>query len=147
MRSLDDYINVAVIRNNFSSKREFCKALGLSPNATTTYKNGTLPSEVTMEKIAMLAGIDKETAILELGYWRTAGTAAQKTYASLLQKIGQVTAALLIMLGSLVAPQSAEAMNKSETLIYSHNTEYTLSHIWTLLLRWFLAPFNRPIIS
>ncbi|MBL4761689.1 MAG: hypothetical protein JKY93_03205 [Gammaproteobacteria bacterium] len=124
-RTLDDYINVAVIRNNFRSKREFCKSIGVSHNAINTYNNGTFPSDDTMLKIADLAGIDKEIALLELGIWKNSG-AAQKAYASILQKMARVTAAIAIMLGSLLAPQSADAGTnaKHSSLHIIHNIHY-----------------------
>lgn len=118
MRTLNDYIKVAVIRNNFRSKREFCKALGVSPNATTTYNNGTFPSDETMVKIAKLAGIDEATALLELAIWRTSG-AAQKTYASILQKISQVTVSVILFGIFSVSPVDAST-NKEH--LYVNNS-------------------------
>tara|TARA_B100001989_G_scaffold246915_2_gene218428 strand:- start:2834 stop:3220 length:387 start_codon:yes stop_codon:yes gene_type:complete len=120
-RTLEDYIKVAIIRNNFRSKREFCRSLGLSPNITTAYNNGTLPNDDTMIKIARLAGIDEETALLELAIWRNSGP-AQKAFASILQKL--TTACLLIaMVSALSSPAlAAEKCKEQAKILYIMET-------------------------
>lgn len=85
MRTLQTYIDTAIKRNNLSSMRRFCDAIGVSHNATTAYNNGSLPSDETMIKIADLAGIDRMQALADLNTWR-----APERYKSLYTKMGEI---------------------------------------------------------
>lgn len=81
-------------RSGAKSERALCGLLGLNSIAITSYRRGTLPTDETMEKLARIAGIDPQLALLDLNIWRTEGP-ARAAYQALLQKIK----AVVIILG------------------------------------------------
>lgn len=126
MRDIRFYIQTAKKKQGITSNRELCKLLGVSHNATNTYyNNGSLPADETMVKIAELAKIDTETALLDLAMWRTSG-AAQKAYANILQKITQVTAMIIALIGFTLAPTPSHASQNIDNVVKSIECECIL---------------------
>ena len=104
MRNIHWYIDKAIERNNFKSKRQFCNAIGVSSGATQGYKVGYLPTDETMIKISKLAGIDPYIALMDLNAWRSKDTPAENLY----KQLGQIVSHLCII-ASLVLMPSAPA--------------------------------------
>lgn len=93
-RDIFFYIAKAMERSGCKSERALCVLLGMAPNTITSYRRYTLPTDETMEKLARIAGIDPQLALLDLNIWRSDGP-ARAAYQALLQKIK----AVLIVLG------------------------------------------------
>lgn len=127
MNNLDDYISAAMKKNNFKSKRELCRTLGLSPNIITTYKNGSWPNDETMLKIADLADVNPAKAILDLNKWR-APDVAKSIYVQIENAIskGAQILGLALILSGLFAGNSF-AQNTSGTYDLMSKTDYILS--------------------
>ncbi len=90
MLTLEAYINRAIENNELQSDRHLGRVLSVSPSTVAIWRAGkSLPTDATMIKLADLADITREQALLELSYWR-AGTEAQTVYKSLLSKIAGV---------------------------------------------------------
>lgn len=103
MKTLNDYVEAAKTRTGFKSERKMCEALNLSSNTFNGYRKGKLPSDETMVKLAKMAHIDPETALLDLNIWRSAGTPAFSFY----QKIASRMAHLCIMIFGFTLISSA----------------------------------------
>ena len=72
MKSLNDYIEDAKLKNDITSNRKLSEILGMGPNAIFHYINkGVFPNDETMIKLAQLGGNDIEMALLDLNIWRT----------------------------------------------------------------------------
>ncbi len=106
--NLDWYLDRAKENMSFSSDRKLNLALGYSGNSIVYMrKKGVLPSPEKMVKISELAGIDPAVALMDFAIWNSDGK-AKKTYATILQKITQTTAIVVLFLTSIV-PYSANA--------------------------------------
>jgi hypothetical protein len=98
MRTIDIYCDQAITRNNFRSDRELSKALGFSGSDISNYRRKRVwPSDATMVKLAELAGIPADEALLELAVWRTHDTIAGEVYAKLLARITQAACLAFIV--------------------------------------------------
>lgn len=66
-----DYLRIAIRRQNLKNQNALAKELGISSASMANLKTGKkLPSEKTMLKIAELAGLPKEEALINLNTWR-----------------------------------------------------------------------------
>ncbi|GHU02559.1 hypothetical protein FACS1894186_7440 [Alphaproteobacteria bacterium] len=71
MHKINDYINQAMARNGFASKRQLSLSLGMAHNAVFYLtKRDIIPTDETLLKLADLAGIPAEEALLDLAQWR-----------------------------------------------------------------------------
>lgn len=112
MRSIDDYLDAAKASLNLPSDRQLGFALRLKGNIVTQYRTRRVwPNDEVMVRIAEAAKLDPQTALLELGYWRT--TARNETHAAALYKrlISSAGHALVVLFFVLVflSPAPAEA--------------------------------------
>lgn len=71
MRTVKDYISEAQKKQNIPSNNKLAYALGITPTALSAiYKSKNIPSDETMIKLAELAGIPEEEALVDLSIWR-----------------------------------------------------------------------------
>mgnify|MGYP000274788659 CR=1 FL=1 len=99
MRNFQDYISEAQKKQNLYSLSKIAQKIGISANSVSVmYKNKTLPSEETLIKIADLAGIPREEALLDLSIWSAKSDDAKKTWEKIrtLLNTAALTLALLI---------------------------------------------------
>ena len=76
MRTVDFYLDEARKRGGFTSDRSMDKGLGLTPGAVCSYRiKRAWPSDETIIKLAKIAGISPEAALLDLNVWRSTGSA------------------------------------------------------------------------
>ncbi len=89
MRNFDDYLSEARRKTGVASNNGIAKLLDISgPSLSSLFQGKSLPSEDTMVKLADLAGIDRETALLDLAVWRSSGNEnVKKTWLSLANKL------------------------------------------------------------
>lgn len=74
-RDIEFYVKRAMEHTGVDSYRKLCKILEIAPNAINGYlKKGCLPSDRTMTRLAMLAGINPMVAGIDLNIWRTKDT-------------------------------------------------------------------------
>ena len=125
-RDISYYLDQAKEKNSISSDRKLCEALGYKGRMTTYFRKGqTLPSPEKIIEIAALAGIDEETALIDLGMWSTRGK-AREAYASILQKITQVTAMIIALVGFTLAPTPSHASQNIDNVVKSIECECIL---------------------
>lgn len=118
MKNIENYIERAKQNSSITSNNNLSLELGLSKGALSQFTTGrSFPKEETMVKLADLAGVDRETALLELAIWKTTG-AAQKTFSNILQKISHA-ALVICALGAFGLNSSpAHAVNQSADFVY-----------------------------
>lgn len=89
MRTFDNYLSEARRKQNASSNNQLAKILGISSNYISQLSQGKcLPSDETMIKIAELAEMDAEAALIDLAIWRSSGNEnTQKTWLNLANKL------------------------------------------------------------
>ena len=69
--NIDLYINRALELNNINSERKLARCLDISNSALTLYKLGQrCPTDTTVIKLAQLANIPVEQALIDLNMWR-----------------------------------------------------------------------------
>ena len=69
--NIDLYINRALELNNINSERKLARCLDISNSALTLYKLGQrCPTDTTIIKLAQLANIPVEQALIDLNMWR-----------------------------------------------------------------------------
>lgn len=100
MRNFQDYISEAQKKQNLYSLSKIAQKIGISANSVSVmYKNKTLPSEETLIKIADLAGIPREEALLDLSIWSAKSDDAKSTWEKIREMLK--TAALVLTFASL----------------------------------------------
>ncbi len=67
-----DYASSAIKRFGLRGNNALARELGLDKSSISQFKSGkALPSETTMIKLAELAGLPKEEALIDLNLWRS----------------------------------------------------------------------------
>jgi transcriptional regulator with XRE-family HTH domain len=101
MRSVQDYINQAQKISGAPSRNKLANLLGISTAAIAhLYSGKALPSDETMEKIAVIAGIDPELALIELNIMRSNGK-AKSAYENVLKRLNNIAVSILAFVASL----------------------------------------------
>jgi len=103
MRSIDDYIDTAKQRAGLTSDRKLDLALGHTGQSVSHWRTKRAwPTDEKMVKLAELAGVDPEEALLDLSVWRTEGE-ARAVYERLARRISGTAAgiAAALLAGSL----------------------------------------------
>ena len=109
MRTIDEYLDLAIARCDLPSDRQLSIKMGLSPAALSRFRRKRdFPSDDTMLALAALAGVAESEALIDLNYWRAKSPAARSTYERIAARLNgaAVTGALLLM---LFAPVSSDA--------------------------------------
>ena len=134
-RDISYYLDQAKEKNAISSDSKLCAALGYKGRMTTYLRKGTtLPSPDKMVEIAHLAGIDEETALIDLGIWSTRGK-AQEVYASILQKITHAALLVFAVVGfTLASAPSYAAQNFDKNCQMESTLLYIMEKILYFLI-------------
>lgn len=89
MRNFDDYLAEARRVQKVASNNQIANLLGIATSSMSALFQGkSLPTDETMLKLAELANMDKEAALIDLSIWRSAGNKkAQDTWLKLAHKL------------------------------------------------------------
>ena len=140
MKNLEFYLEAAKKNHEIKSDAKLASALGISTTSVLQWRYGrSFPADETMVRLAALAGISKEQALLELSYWRADGE-AKETYAGLIKRLGVLSAATMLII-SLNKPVKAHELNQN--INHSFSKEYTLSHKLKKLIKSYVIGFIR----
>lgn len=124
IRDIHFYLDTAKEKHNLKSDRQLGQALNYSGNQIFYLrKQSSNPSDEKMVAIAKMAGESTEIALLDLAMWRTHGV-AKNTYASILQKISQVTAMIIALVGFTLAPTPSHAAQQNIDNVSNDLSEY-----------------------
>ena len=97
MKSFNDYMNAAIKRQQLASNNKLAQELGITSASISILNQGkALPSEATMIRLAELAGMPKEEALIDLNLWRSKNNPeVQKIWQRLAKMIGIIFAILI----------------------------------------------------
>lgn len=122
--NLDDYIDIAIRRNGLKSDRDLDRALGFKGNGVVFWRSKrSWPSDKAMMKLAVLAGVDPEAALLDLNLWRAKSPEVKAMYSAIAAKLKSTAAALALGV-LLLAPQGTEGARI--TAGASHSISYAI---------------------
>lgn len=100
MRSVDDYLDLARNRQKLPSDRQLCAHLKCTDAVVSQWrKRKSFPSDEHMVRLAELAGLDPQVALLELACWRAVSrneNVAVGVYKRLLERVTHTAAAALV---------------------------------------------------
>ena len=72
MKKFNDYVMQALSNSSLKNRAELCRILGIKQSSLYTLEHGkTIPADTTMIKLADLAGMPKEEALIDLNLWRS----------------------------------------------------------------------------
>lgn len=117
MRSIDDYLDTALLARRYTSDRQLSAALGKSEVTVNTYRTRRAwPDDATMIAIAEFAGLDARRAVLDLNTWRAKSERVRTLY----QQIAATMPSLIIgafMTAALLAPGAGQSANKAASAL------------------------------
>ena len=126
MRTIDEYLDAAVINLKLRSDRALSVQLGLSPGSVNHFRmKKAWPSDATMIKIATLADEDPEEALLNLNIWRNTDSAAGSMSSRLLDKL-KFAAMLCIAMAFITAGIVALPGYETADIVASGGMHYIL---------------------
>lgn len=136
MKCIQDYLDTARARGNLSADWKLAVALGLSPQWAARIRGGLdLPSPEVMLRLADLAGVQPERALLDLNLWRAKSPSVAKVYAGIIQRLG---AACIVSALLVAGSPSGHANPLGEQTITNAPKECILSKMRRYLLWAFL---------
>ena len=72
MKNFNDYMSLAINRQSLKSNNALARELNINNAAMSAlFRGKSLPAESTMIKLAELAGLPKEEALIDLNLWRS----------------------------------------------------------------------------
>lgn len=146
MKTIVEFLDECKARTNSTSDSNLAYKIGLTRSAICDFRNGrALPSDETVRKLALRAGLDPNTALLWLNVWRAKGPSK----AHYLDMIKKLTACFLaVFLLSIPAPQSeAKSLKTLDNLKITQklksSQEYILCAfvVYLALMAWILLAF------
>lgn len=107
MRSVQDYILEAKKKAHIPSNNRLAQEIKIAgPSLVNISKGKGLPAEETLLKIADLAGISREEALLDLSIWRAKSPEAKSTWENIKKLLN--TAAMAGSMLYITASNAAE---------------------------------------
>lgn len=98
MKSFNEYAEKAINRYNLNGYNNLAKELNVDKSAVSFFRSGkSLPSESTMIKLAELAGLPKEEALIDLNLWRAKKNPELSKVWSRIAKMIKSTAPLILL--------------------------------------------------
>lgn len=120
MKNFTDYADKAIVRYGLTGYNNLARELGINKASVSCLRAGkTLPSEETMIKLAELAGLPKEEALIDLNLWRSKNDPKRH---EIWQRISKMVGCLLLLIICLL-PSFSYAAN--------HN-RYIMRQIFTM---------------
>lgn len=112
MRSIDEYLDAAKLRNNVPSDAQLSTLVGVRQSVISCMRTRrSWPSDATMVRIAELAGVDPHEGLVDLSIWRNGDNGhVQALWADLKKKLTPIAASLCLIMGlSAALPHEAKA--------------------------------------
>lgn len=133
VRTVDWYIDRALIRSGAPSDRVLGERIGLAPNSLTNYRTKRgWPSDHVMIRLADLAGIDPDIALMDLNSWRAKEDTVRERYtrlAKMLEKVGAGFAITVIFIAGVLTAPHADALEQGANRLTPISQNCTLSDI------------------
>lgn len=125
MKNFNDYAEKAILRYGLAGQNALAAEIGINKSAMSQLTTGkTLPSDDTMIKLAELAGLPKEEALIDLNLWRSKDKPeVQKIWQHLSKMIGCLSIALSLSVCNLGIKKEAKAQepiaDKTQVISYA----------------------------
>lgn len=134
----DIYIYKAIEKQHLNNQNQLCKLINISSAAMADLKNGKkLPSENTVLKVAALAGIPAEKALIDLNMWRAKGDEKRlNVWKNISKMLGGLSAISLILLSNLPALSH---------LFTTYTVYYVYYGILTIILIQYFRHFSKNL--
>ena len=136
---LHEYLERARVFSNFPSDRQLAINLGIKPPTLAQYRIGKVfPSDHTMIRLADLAGVPREQAILDLAAMRADSPESKAVYEGLKKKL-LVAALASVVLIAPASPAQAEissifsAQSSENAQKHSNSVQYCI--LWKMILK------------
>lgn len=106
MRTFQDYVFEARRKQEIYSNEKLAKAIGIAgPSLSVMFNNKTLPAEETILKLAELADIPPEEALIDLQIWKAKSPEAKSVW----EKLRNMVISLTLMFAVLAVPWHSPA--------------------------------------
>lgn len=117
MKNFEEYAEIAIKRCNLKSYNKLSKELGINQPCIVNMKAGKiLPSSRTMVKLARLAGVPEEQALLDLATWANQD---KPDIADIYKRISKMIGCFAVIpLFLLAIPHAASILTLSCTVYY-----------------------------
>lgn len=131
-----EYTNKVIARYGLRGQNAVAREIGITTASMSQFTTGkALPSESTMIKLAELAGLPKEEALIDLNMWRSKDKPElQKVWQRISKMIGALFAACLIPFDCFAASvyQVSSDMSLAEISALSFATAFAVTASYTL---------------
>jgi len=124
MQTIDDYIDAAIEKQGLKSGNELGRQLGGSANNVSQWRTRrSWPSPRTMRRLATMAEMDPEEAVLLLSIWREEDPKTRDLFMHILKTVqgaAKHAASILIVVGAVfmglnITPVQAQGHNANKT--------------------------------
>ena len=114
MRTFEFYAEKAIARYGLTGYNNLARELGINKASVSYLRSGkNIPSDDTMIKLAELAGMPKEEALIDLNLWRSKDKPeVQKIW----QRLSKMIGCLLMVFGFSVLAKSAQCQDFTTTI-------------------------------
>ncbi len=125
MKTIDNYLDVAIKKNKLPSDRQLAKKIGINSASICAFRTKrSWPSDDTMVKIAGLADANIEQSLLDLNIWRNDGQA--RTFYEQIAKVMQSSAMIFIFAVMVFAIFGKETKAEPIDVFTIDNINYTI---------------------
>ena len=129
MMTVDDYLDEALKVQGWRYDSDIDRALGSKGNSISHWRTKrTWPSEANIVKIAQLANLDVDQALLDLQIWKAPNADVQNAFQRIRDKVIAAAAALFLLISGQAIIFSDQA-DASENVRNYCPADYTLSKI------------------
>ncbi len=127
MRSFQDYVFEARKKKNIYSNNKLAKEIDIAgASLSVMMNNKTLPAEETLIKIADLAGIPREEALLDLSIWRAKSDDVKNTWEKIRELLKIAAMSLIIIIFFSTSASATELQQEVSTFDLKNVEEYIL---------------------
>lgn len=114
MRTFEFYAEKAIARYGLTGYNNLARELGINKASVSYLRSGkNIPSDDTMIKLAELAGMPKEEALIDLNLWRSKDKPeVQKIW----QRLSKMIGCLLMVFGFSILAKSAQCQDFTTTI-------------------------------
>ena len=109
MKTFNEYAEKAIVRYGLTGYNNLARELGMTKSSISMLRSGkNIPSEATMIRLAELAGMPKEEALIDLNLWRSkSNPEINKIWQRVAKMIGILIFSLLFSSEKTIANSSA----------------------------------------
>ena len=132
---LSAYLDAARARAGITSDAQLARAIGIASPTLLSYRRGfVMPSSEKMLRIADLAGVPPEVALVDRMEWQADGAASRDIVARIRASIAGIAACILLFLFVFPPPISAETCAENPPCSLYYGNANLWKSVWIQLL-------------